>query len=145
MLWVFICLRSIFCLFYPPSVFSKTYILSRPNIPRIWEAQMLSALGCIGAQQHWCKGLAISPLFLPPQSWGWLGAGLPSQYSSQSHHHQWGQLSLRSVRLLSNDLKAITLCVCLSFWQSAREVSIRWAVWLNDSSFVPRYTYSASI
>lgn len=111
-------------LFYLPSVFSKTYTLADQIS---LEFEKLTQLRCY---QHWAalvlsstgaKGL-LSPLcFCPPQSWMWLGAGLPSQCSSQSHHHQWGQLSLRSARLLSNDLKAITLCVCLSVFDKAPE------------------------
>lgn len=136
-------------LFYLPSVFSKTYTLSRPNIPRIWEAhtaQMLSALGCIGAQQHWCKGLAISPLFLfPPELDVARGRpAIPVQQPKPSP--PVGPAVTQISKALVKWFKSHhSVRVSLSFWQSAREVSIRWAIWLNDSSFVPRYTYSASI
>lgn len=113
--------------FYPPHVFPKAYILRRPSRAlRIQEAHT-----CSGVTQNWSapsscsgppmRGVCCLPLIFGTRSWSCLGTSLPSQEGNQSHLHQWCKLSLKSARLLSNDLKAITLCMRFLFFDKALE------------------------
>lgn len=113
------------------------------------------------AQQHCCEGFAVSFLFatrcwgwgVPVQGpgMGWLGAG-----PVLSCHHRRATQPVPNVsatnchfkleRHLSNDIKAITVWMrFLGVRQGMGEVSTSWAVWLNDSSFVPQYTCCAYV